>query len=391
MTNMRTAKLHFLLYALTCLLCATPALAGRAYGTSGDKKEAKLTADGPYFIYNEDGSTRIVSVSNKGKISDKTHKALPRRYGFEVTSHDQKHRFHVTLQDSVVRPGWHYGLPRKLFVMSDPHGNLDCFVSLLQNNGVIDKKYHWAYGENRLVIIGDVFDRGNDVTQIFWLIYQLEQEARKAGGQVDFLLGNHEPLVLMNDLRYTKPKYKLLADTLHTKYADLVGRNTELGRWLCTRNTMQTVGRNLFTHAGISAAFLEQDLDIPTVNEQMSMGLYKRKAERKATSPLVYFLHGSYGPIWYRGMVRKDEKYHPLATDSLQMILGKYDVDRVIVGHTIFDDITSFYDGQVIGVNVDNQENREQGKGRAILIENGEIFVVGDKGILRKLEKSTEK
>mgnify|MGYP000243614500 CR=1 FL=1 len=36
--------------------------------------------------------------------------------------------------------------------------------------------------------------------------YKLEEEAAKAGGHVSFMLGNHEPMVLANDLRYTKEK-----------------------------------------------------------------------------------------------------------------------------------------------------------------------------------------
>lgn len=68
------------------------------------------------------------------------------------------------------------------------------------------------------MIIGDIFDRGKDVPQIFWLFYKLEEEAAKAGGHVSFMLGNHEPMVLANDLRYTKEKYKILAEKLKMKY-----------------------------------------------------------------------------------------------------------------------------------------------------------------------------
>lgn len=107
---------------------------------------------------------------------------------------------------------------RQSFVMSDPHGRLDCVISLLQGNHIIDKDYKWSFGKNHLMIIGDIFDRGKDVPQIFWLFYKLEEEAAKAGGHVSFMLGNHEPMVLANDLRYTKEKYKILAEKLKMKY-----------------------------------------------------------------------------------------------------------------------------------------------------------------------------
>ena len=38
------------------------------------------------------------------------------------------------------------------------------------------------------MIIGDIFDRGKDVPQIFWLFYKLEEEAAKAGGHVSLSL-----------------------------------------------------------------------------------------------------------------------------------------------------------------------------------------------------------
>lgn len=269
--------------------------------------------------------------------------------------------------------------------MSDPHGKLDCVISLLRGNNIIDKKYRWSFGKNHLVVIGDIFDRGKDVPQIFWLFYKLEKEAMEAGGHVSFLLGNHEPMVLAGDLRYTEGKYKALAERLHMGYPQLFGPDTELGRWLGTRNTMQAIGSDLYVHAGLGRDFYDRNLSIPTVNEEMSRALFMNKKERKALSPLTAFLYGSNGPIWYRGLVRTDEKYHPLAQDSLQLIMKRYDAKHIIVGHTIFKDISTFYDGRVVGVNVDNEENRKKKRGRAMLIDRNAYFVVGDKGRMRKL------
>lgn len=200
------------------------------------------------------------------------------------------------------------------------------------------------------------------------------------------MLGNHEPMVLANDLRYTKEKYKILAEKLKMKYPRLFGPDTELGRWLGTRNTMQMIGNDLYVHAGLGKDFYDKNLSIPTVNEEMSKGLFMTKKERKALSPLTAFLYGNSGPIWYRGLVRTDGKYNPLAKDSLEMIMDRYKAKHIIVGHTIFKDISTFYNGKVIGVNVDNKENREKKRGRAMLIKNNQYFVVGDKGIQRQLE-----
>ena len=117
----------------------------------------------------------------------------------------------------------------------------------------------------------------------------------------------------------------------------------------------------------------------------MSRALFMNKKERKALSPLTAFLYGNNGPIWYRGLVRTETKYHPLTSDSLQLLLKRYKVRRIIVGHTIFKDISTFYGGKVIGVNVDNKKNRKKRRGRAVLIEQNKYVVVGDKGAKRTL------
>ena len=74
-----------------------------------------------------------------------------------------------------------------------------------------------------------------------------------------------------------------------------------------------------------------------------------------------------------------------MANDSLDMVLQRYDVDRIYVGHTIFKDIKRFYKGKVIAVNVDNLKNYLHHRGRAVLMDEDKVYVVCDKGIKRKL------
>ena len=57
-------------------------------------------------------------------------------------------------------------------------------------------------------------------------------------------------------------------------------------------------------------------------------------------------------------------------------------MSRNFVGHTIFDDVTTFFRRRVIAVNVDNEENREKNRGRGVVIENGSMSVLYDSGKL---------
>lgn len=347
----------------------------------------RAQADGPYIIY-EESSARVVAVDTEGNISDRRMDGVGPGSTFTVVSDNGAFSFDVTLHE-ISRPAWKYDSPEKTFIMSDPHGNLDCVISLLRGNGIIDDELKWSFGSNHLVIIGDIFDRGNDATQIFWLVYKLEEEARQAGGNVSFQLGNHEPMVLSGDMRYTKDKYKSLADSLGCTFPYMMGPDTELGRWLGTRNTMQIIGDDIYVHAGLSGEFLEKRLSVPEVNERISSGLFLTSDQRKK-DPELYFLFKTYGPIWYRGLVHWQKKYYPASESTLDAVLDWYGVRRVFVGHTIFRNVKAFYGRKVIDVNVSNQENKDKGRSRAVLLEDGRTFVVGDNGIIKELRTAEE-
>ena len=343
-----------------------------------------LSIDGPYLFHLPDNRVRIVSVDSNGIIQDNILNSIPKDFSMPVIANNGTYLFNVGLHP-VSRQESKSRVFDEQLIISDPHGNFECFASVLKANKVIDQNYNWIYGSRQLLINGDVFDRGKDVLPIFWLIYKLEQEARDMGGQVTFLLGNHEAMILGGNLKYLKKKYKSLADELKIPYNDLFSQETELGRWLATRNTIQISGDFLFVHAGLGQALLEEELDIDAINTTISKTLFLNKQQREENSALAGFLHGNDGPLWYRGMVRNDSKYNPLHIDELDAILTKYGVKHIVVGHTIFPDIRTFYDKKVITVNVDNQKNFDNVLARGLYINKDKLYVISDKGILREL------
>lgn len=350
-----------------------------AFGWNAASAEHKKTgADGPYVMYNEAGQMRVIRVNEKGKLQDSLYPQLPQDYRLNVVSNNGKHRFQVKLHP-LVRPEWKTAQREKTLVISDPHGDFDCFVSVLQNNGVINADYNWTFGKNQLVVIGDVFDRGKDVLPIYWLMYKLEQEAQEAGGVMTFLLGNHEEMVLRNNLKYTRSKYKDLAEKLDMEYAELWHGQSELGRWLQTRNLMQVIGNNLFVHAGLSPEFTRMNIPIPKVNAEVGKSIALNQTQRKELSALSDSIYSTYGgPFWYRGMVKNEDRYHPVYMDEVNRILKQYNVDRIFVGHTIFDDVTSFFGKKIVAVNVNNQKNCEKDRSRGMLLQNGKMYTVYD-------------
>ena len=366
-------------------LLVTFILAFSAFALNAAETRDSLSVDGPYVLYTDNG-VRIITVGNEGVINDETLPAVPET--MTVTDHLGRYPFDVRLHP-VSRLRWKVDTqPERVFVMSDPHGRLDCVISLLEGNNVIDSDLHWSFGQDHLVVIGDIFDRGEDVVQIYWLFYKLQQEAEEAGGRVTMLLGNHEPMEFAGDMRYAKPKYKILARELGLEYRDLFGPSSELGRWIATWNTICQIGQDIFVHAGLGGDFYRWNLTVPEVNAQMSRALFLQSKERKALSDTLAFLYGSNGPIWYRGLVVKNKRFRPIQRDTLDMIRERYGVDHIIVGHTMLKDVTTFLDGKVIDVNVDNRVNQRKHRGRGILIEGDRYFVVGDQGKKRELKQA---
>lgn len=365
------------LLATTMLL----ALSAAAFSQVVDPEPGHMTADGPYIFHMGGDSSRVVSVStydgNAVSIVD-TVGVTPD--SFTVVSHDGSVSFDVTLHP-VSRQSCRLSRTGRTFITSDPHGRLDCLLSILKAGGVIGEDLHWCFGCDRLVIIGDVMDRGDDVTQIFWFLYRLEKEAEDAGGSLTFVYGNHEPMVLAGDLRYTRAKYLTLADTLGLSVPALYGADTELGRWLATRNTMTLVGDDLFVHAGISGIFCEEGLTMAQLNEMCSRGLFMTKEEKKADSKLMYSLFRTPGPVWYRGYFQNLKKYGGrMDGKTLDASLDQYGAKRVFVGHTIVRNIHTLYDGRVVAVDVDAKINYDKGRGRGILIDSQGEWVVRDSG-----------
>ena len=86
-------------------------------------------------------------------------------------------------------------------------------VETLQSAAIIDDSLSWLGGSAHLVIVGDIMDRGPDSREALELLIRLEIEAASAGGKVHALIGNHEAMNLIGDLRYVSPaEYAAFAD-----------------------------------------------------------------------------------------------------------------------------------------------------------------------------------
>jgi len=90
----------------------------------------------------------------------------------------------------------------RVVAFADVHGAHAELSALLQSVGVIDAELRWTGGKTHLVSLGDLLDRGADSRRVMDLLMRLQREAEAAGGRVHVVLGNHETMNVLGDLRY---------------------------------------------------------------------------------------------------------------------------------------------------------------------------------------------
>src|SRR6266436_7264927 len=104
--------------------------------------------------------------------------------------------------------------PETIVAIGDVHNDFDDFVAILRHTGLIDAQNHWTGNKTTFVQVGDLLDRGPKPRQVLDFMMALEKEAPKSGGRVVPLLGNHEMMNIMGDLRYVTPEnYASFADS----------------------------------------------------------------------------------------------------------------------------------------------------------------------------------
>jgi len=132
---------------------------------------------------------------------------------------------------------------RKVIVVGDVHGQYDAFVHILQHAGLIDGEQNWTGGRNKLVQMGDIFDRGPKPRQVDDLLDKLQQQANAGQGEVIRLVGNHELELLMSNFLisgFNKEEAKLVRDKLKRQVLNFEIRAAYAYKGF------------LFTHAGVT-------------------------------------------------------------------------------------------------------------------------------------------
>jgi hypothetical protein len=209
----------------------------------------------------------------------------------------------------------------RVIAFADVHGAYGELVTLLKSVGVIDSDLHWSAGKTWLVSMGDLLDRGDDSRKVMDLLMRLQGEAAAAGGALHIVVGNHEAMNVLGDLRYVsrgdfaayaadedpalraERKAGFLARNPSATDAEfeqrfppgffgqrkLLGPDGEYGRWLLAQPAAIVINDTVYMHGGPSAALGNRSIAQLDIDYTAAVSNYLAAESALEEAGLLYF------------------------------------------------------------------------------------------------------
>jgi len=265
---------------------------------------------------------------------------------------------------------------KRIVAIGDIHGDFEKFTAVLKLCQITDAQGRWAAGSTHLVQTGDVLDRGPDSKKVMDLLMELEAQAPKAGGRVHALLGNHEFMTVIGDLRYASdgelaafgegPRGTPIPQEPlgpFPKYRAAFSKDGKYGRWLFGHNAIVKINGTLFMHGGLSPRYGRRNLT--EINDAIRAELRGDRDPRSGVGA------DPEGPLWFRGLA---EPLPPQMLDAyLTQLFSAQGARRIVMGHTIQDKGINLRAGDRIAlIDVGMSRQTINGAPSCLVIEPGE-------------------
>ena len=261
---------------------------------------------------------------------------------------------------------------QRIVAVGDLHGDYEAWSDIAKAAGISKDGKRWSGGTTVLVQMGDITDRGPDSLKIIRDLQRLAKEAPRKGGRVEVLLGNHEAMNVIGDLRYVDPgEYAAFAtrnsEQLRRRLWQAIAPERiasarvddpeaseegvrdrwfaltplgliehrqawspggELAQWAAARPAVLMIGETLFAHGGLSLETSVEPID--TINARHAAALSPGDAVDRS------ILESQLGPLWYRGNVvgAPEQGVRPVPEGEFEAVLANFGAKRLVVAHT---------------------------------------------------------
>jgi hypothetical protein len=273
------------------------------------------------------------------------------------------------------------GKQERIIVIGDLHADYQKLLYIFKSKlKLLDQNNKWI-GKNTVVVqLGDQVDGGgrhpncrtNGELQIIKFLDYVDNEAKKYGGGVYSLIGNHEMMNMLGNYSYTSPIDRIEKHTyfkIGTPFAK---------KFANSRYAILKIGSVLFVHGGILPqhfiGFTNSALFIKYLNELMKK-LFYGNIDKTNNNVKKFFLD-SQSPLWNRKLGQKN--ILPQTKIDIDKVLAFFNVNHIVIGHSIQEkQINSVYNNKVWRVDAGMSAAFCSHKNKAPVLEiinNGDTF-----------------
>jgi len=283
----------------------------------------------------------------------------------------QNRFFSLRLKQELENEMSEYKRVGNIFVVSDTGGNFQNFCKILYRGQIIDKQLNWNFADGHVVLLGNCLDDNKDVIECLWLIYSLEEKAKRKAGYIHFILGNNELQNIDGQWRFRHPRYAKSESVRNNASTALFDASNELWRWLKTKNLIERIGHTLFMHGSMPIKLFCGSNSTWEINN-----LAKTSADTE-----LFFKAPYISDIFHDISGNTDAEIIKNAQQKVDGILRRFRVKRIVTGYPSAKKIDLFYDNKIINVHTDHtSENSE-----CLLIKGHHFFRIKNGGRVERL------
>ncbi len=230
-----------------------------------------------------------------------------------------------------------YTRKKRIVAIGDLHGDWNATITSFKVAKLIDNNFNWiAIPKSTFVVqLGDQVDRLSRTNlktdeasekKIFDFLDNLHKQASSYGGAVLSIIGNHELMNVMGDMRYASPMSIKDFGTIYDRIDAFKPGGEIARRFACTRNVIIKIGNFLFVHGGILPKHCK--LSIQEINRIMKNYLLNKiNTENHKYFDQLFLEENSL--LWTRKLSGENVK-----CSKLNKVFKTYNVNNIVVGHT---------------------------------------------------------
>lgn len=254
------------------------------------------------------------------------------------------------------------GEAQRVVAIGDIHADLGAAREAFQLAGGIDEEGEWVGGSLVIVQLGDMVGRSYEDREVLDFIQEVREKARRAGGAVHALVGNHE--VFTAQLRYDYvdedayaafeevPGLDVDNDLLAQLPEEARARGAALmpggpyAKRLAEFPAVLRLGETIFVHGGVTPQWAEYGIE--RINEEVSRWFAGEIGQPVSAQGV------DAGDLDDNVMMSRhfSEDVDASACELLEASLQILGARRMVVAHTVLDSITSHCGGRVWAIDV---------------------------------------